>query len=103
MLEVKGLAGTNANRGESGPDLCVFRRRWDELEGKVEILEEVVLDPLAGGREESDRRRGRWRGLLEERGKRLPLVTRLHLLDVRHVPGIEELGPKTSEREWGRR
>src|SRR6266496_5071301 len=103
ILEVESLTRSNANAGESGADLLVFRRWWDELEGSVQILVEVFLDPRSSGRDEIDLRRGRQRGLLEERGERLRFVTRLHLFHVRHVFGIKELGPEKVEREGSRR
>ena len=69
ILEVEGLARPDADRSESRPDILVFPRRWDELEGGVEILVVVRLDSLSSGREEIDLRRCRRRWLLEERGK----------------------------------
>src|SRR5260370_9388708 len=68
ILELKGLARPDADTGESGPDILVLRRQWNELEGYVEILEEVCLDLRIGGREEIDLRRSRRRGLFEKRG-----------------------------------
>ena len=103
ILELKGLARSDADAGEFGPDILVLWRRWHELEGGVEILVEVLLYARSRGRDEIDLRRSRRRGLLEERGKRLHLVSRLHLLHVRHVRGIEELGTKKGERERCRR
>jgi len=84
-LNLKSLARLDADPGELGPDLLVFRRWRHELEGEREITGEVFLNPLTGGREEIDLRRG----LLEVCGKRLHLVSRLHLLHVWHVFGIE--------------
>src|SRR6266446_4195932 len=103
VFEVESLARSDTNAGESGADLLVFRRWWDELEGSVQILVEVFLDPLGGSRDEIDLRRGRRPGLLEELGKRLRLVARLHLLHVRHVPWIKELSAEKGEGEGGRR
>src|SRR5437016_2432259 len=103
VFEVESLARSDTNAGESGADLLVFRRWWDELEGSVQILVEVFLDSLSGSRDEIDLWRGRRRGLLEELGKRLRLAARLHLLHVRHVPWIKELSAEKSEREGGRR
>src|SRR6059058_1230651 len=103
VLEVECLARSDTNAGESGADLLVFQRWWDELEGGVQIIVEVFLDSLGGSREEIDPWRGRRRGLLEERGERLRLVPRLHLHDIRHVFGIKELGPEKGERETSRR
>src|SRR4030095_1170771 len=94
-LEVKGLARTDADRGESRPDASVFSRGRDEGEGSFEILVEVCLDPRTGGRDEIDFRR-RWRRwLVEECGERLHLVPRLHSFHVPHVPGIKEQLSKT--------
>src|SRR5205823_7542768 len=93
VFEVESLARSDTNAGESGADLLVFRRWWDELEGSVQILVEVFLDSLGGSREEIDLWRGRRRGLFEETGKRLDFVAGLHLFHIRHVGRIEELGP----------
>src|SRR5436305_51787 len=103
VFEVESLARSDTNAGESGADLLVFRRWWDELEGSVQILVEVFLDSLGGSRDEIDLWRGGRRGLLEERGERLRLVSRLHLLHVRHVNGIKELSAEKGEGEGGRR
>src|SRR5882724_12498577 len=103
VFEVESLAGSDTNAGESGADLLVFRRWWDELEGSVQILVEVFLDSLGGSWDEIDLWRGRRRGLLEERGERLRLVARLHLLYVRQVPWIKELSAEKGEGEGGRR
>src|SRR6266550_6098218 len=103
VFEVESLARSDTNAGESGADPLVFRRWWHELEGSVQILVEVFLDSLGGSRDEIDLWRGRRRGLLEERGERLRLVSRLNFLYVRHVPGIKELSAEKSEGEGGRR
>src|SRR5438105_9250118 len=103
IFEVESLARSDANAGESGAELFVFRRWWDELEGSVQILVEVFLDSLGGSRDEIDLWRGRRSGLLQERGKRLRFVTRLHLHDIRHVPWIKELSAEKGEGEGGRR
>ena len=71
ILELEGLARTDADTGEFGADVFALRVRRDELEGSVQILEEVRLDPRSSCWEEIDLRRGWRRGLLEERGKRL--------------------------------
>ena len=91
LLEIEGLARPDTDAGECGPDLFLFRRWWNELEREREIAEEIFLNALTGGREEIDLRRGRRRGLLEKRGKRLPFVSSLHLLHIRHILRIEEL------------
>ena len=93
------LPGPMPMRRQPGADLLVLRRLGHELQRGVEILVEVLLDPRRRGREEIDLRRGGRRGLLEERGERLRLVARLHLLHVRHVLGIEELRAEEGERE----
>src|SRR5437763_12800514 len=103
VFEVESLARSDTNASESGADLLVFRRWWDELEGSVQILVEVFLDSPGGSRDESDPWRGRGRGLLEERGERLRLVFRLHYLHIRHVSGIQKLSAEKGEGEWGRR
>src|SRR6266481_5668734 len=103
IFEVESLARPDTNAGKSGADLLVFRRWWDELKGGVEILVEVFLDSLGGSRDEIDLWRGRRRGLLEERGERLRLVSRLNFLHVRHVFGIKELSAEKGEGEGGRR
>src|SRR4030095_15441341 len=71
FLNSKVLPGPDADTRESGPDILVLWRRWDELEGGVQILEEVCLDPLRGGREEIDLRRDGRRGVFEDGGKEL--------------------------------
>src|SRR6266496_6683616 len=91
VFEVESLARSDTNAGESGADLLVFRRWWDELQGGVQILVEVFLDSLGGSRDEIDLWRGRRRGLLEELGKRLRLVARMHLLLFCYCPWIKEL------------
>src|SRR5258708_3987497 len=103
VFECESLARSDTNAGKSGGDLIVFRRWWDDLEGSVQILVEVFLDSLGGSRDEIDLWRGRRRGLLEERGERLRLVSRLNFLHVRHVPGIKELSAEKGEGEGGRR
>src|SRR5437016_9983639 len=103
VFEVESLARSDTNAGESGADLLVFRRWWDELEGSVQVLVEVFLDSLGGSRDEIDLWRGRRRRLLEERGERLRLVSRLNLFHVRHVRGIKELSAEKGESEVGRR
>src|SRR6266550_4431372 len=103
VFEVESLTRSDTNAGEFGADLLVFRRWWDELKGGVQILVEVFLDSPGASGEEIDLWRGRRRGLLEERGERLRLVSRLHPLYVRHVPGIKELSAEKSEGEGGRR
>src|SRR6266513_4337135 len=103
VFEVEGLPRPDTNAGKSGADLLVFRRWWDELEGSVQILVEVFLDSLGGSRDEIDLWRGRRRGLLEERGERLRLVSRLNFLHVPHVLGIKELGAEKGEGEGSRR
>src|SRR5213592_4576087 len=103
FFEVESLARPDTNAGKSGTQILVFRRWWDELQGSVQILVEVFLDSLSGSRDEIDLWRGRRRGLLEELGKRLRLVARLHLLHVRHVPWIKELSAEKGEGEGGRR
>src|SRR5438477_9447904 len=103
IFEVESLTRSDTNAGESGADLLVFRRWWDELEGSVQILVEVFLDSLSGSRDEIDLWHGRRRGLLEELGKRLRLVSRLNFLHVRHVPRTKKLSAEKGEGEWGRR
>src|SRR6266513_1678486 len=103
IFEVESLTRPDTNARQSGTHILVFRRWWDELQGGVQILVEVFLDCLSGSREEVNLGRGRRRGLLEESGERLCLVARLHLLYVRHVPGIKELSAEKGEGEGGRR
>src|SRR5438105_13705459 len=103
VFEVESLTRSDANAGEFGADLLVFRRWWDELEGSVQILVEVFLDSPSGSRDEIDLWRGRRRGLLQVGRERLRLVSRLHFHHVRHVPGIKELSTEKGEGEWGRR
>src|SRR6266480_1715450 len=103
VVEVESLPRPDTNAGESGADLLVFRRWWDELEGSVQILVEVFLDSLGGSRDEIDLWRGWRRGLFQILGERLNFVARLHLLHVRHVPWIKELSAEKGEGEGGRR
>src|SRR4051812_47679519 len=88
-LEIEGLAGSDSDTGELGPNLFFFGSGWHELERGIQILEVVRLDPRRGGRNEINLRPGWRRGLLEERGKRLRLVARLDLYHVRHVFRVE--------------
>src|ERR1700733_927332 len=85
IFELEGLAGADTYGGEFGTDVFGFRIQRDELEGCVEILEEVVLDSGVVGGKKIDLRWGRRRGLLEKRGERLDLISILHLDHVRHV------------------
>src|SRR6266849_4620534 len=68
-----------------------IRPRRGELQGEVEILEEVRLHHLLVDLGEIDGRGRRWRGLLEEGRQWLHLVARLDLDYVRHIGRIEEL------------
>src|SRR5882757_7923894 len=103
VLERKGFARPDTDTGEFVANVLVLCGRRHELQGGVEILEEVRLDPSSSSWDKIDLRRG-WRsGLLEVRGKRLRLVSRLHLHHVRHVSGIEELGPVAGDSEGGSR
>src|SRR5947199_3944499 len=103
IFEVESLTRPDTNAGKFGTHIFVIRRWWDELQGGVQILVEVFLDSLGGSREEIDLWRGRRRGLLEETGERLRLVSRLNFLHIRHVPGIKELSAEKGEGEGGRR
>ena len=53
ILELEGLARSDADAREPGAELLAVGRRGHELEGGVEILVEVRLDPLRGRREKS--------------------------------------------------
>src|SRR5437879_1951382 len=101
IFEVESLTRPDSNAGKSGTHIFVFRRWRDELQGGVQILVEVFLDSLSGGRDEIDLGRGLRRGLLEELRKRLRLVARLNFLHVRHVPWIKELSAEKGEGEGG--
>src|SRR6185437_7698056 len=75
----------------------------DVPQGRVEILEKVILDPGGVGRKEINLRRGGRGRVFKKGGKRPRLVAGLNFLDVRHVAGVEELSAEKRERERRRR
>ena len=83
--------------------IALLVRHRDELQCRVEIFEEILLDPGGRGRHEVDGRGGGRRGLPEECGKRLRLVACLYLHHVWHVARIEELGAEDGQCERRRR
>ncbi|MNF98142.1 hypothetical protein D3C84_809950 [compost metagenome] len=102
VLEFEAATGAYADAGQLRPDRLVLSRWRHILQRGRQVLEEVGLDALRGGRHESNLRRSGRRGLMEEGGQRLDLVSRLHLLDIRHVGRIEQLGADQRQCE-GRR
>jgi len=90
-LEVEGLSRADAEGREFGADGFLFRSGRGELQGEVEILEEVGLHECLVDLREVDRRRGGRRGLLEVGRERLHLVAGLDLDHVRHVGRVEKL------------
>ncbi|MNX56172.1 hypothetical protein D3C86_869590 [compost metagenome] len=102
VLEFEAATGAYPDAGQLRPDRLVLSRCWHILQRGRQVLEEIGLDTLRGGRHESDLRCSGWRGLMEESGQRLDLVTRLQLLDIWHVSRIEQLGADQCQCERGR-
>src|SRR6266478_1932743 len=65
VLEVKGLAGADADPGEFLANDALFRSTRRELESEVEVVEEILLHQLRIGLGKVDGRGGGRRGLLE--------------------------------------
>src|SRR4030095_13714954 len=85
------LSGADAEARKLCPNLLLFGSGRSELQAEVEIFEEPGLGQRPVDLREVDRWRGRWRRLLEKGRQRLSSVPALHLDDVRHVRGTEQL------------
>ncbi len=72
--------------------------------GFFDYLDFALLFAPAGPDEKEIREKSGgdwWRGLAQIGREGLNLVARLNLLDVRHVFGVEKLGPVARQRELG--
>src|SRR5271169_2484152 len=98
-LEAERLAWAYADLGELVAYFLLVRRRWRELQRKVEILEEVFLHEFLVDLWEGDGRRGRRRRLLQIGRKGLHLISGLDFNHVFHVARVEQLGPVAYQRE----
>jgi hypothetical protein len=97
VLEIERSAGTDADAGELGANLILFRAGRPERQHEIEIVEEVGLQHRIVDLRKIDRGCSRRRRLLEERRQWLRLVAGLDLGHAGEIGRAEELGPEDDD------